>query len=143
MFCFPDVYSYGSRVMHDLHIIKHYTARGSAVHILEVYLWIMRQFAYLAAHLGSRSFVHRDANKTETVLFTMFFAFLFYGHYAEECNMTWPIAHDTNRWTFWTSCTGVSWKRPFLSIMLIFGYSWLTDMRILVGRVLETGRKLH
>ena len=52
--------------------------------------------------------------------------------------MTWPIAHEANRCTFWTSCTGVSWKCSFLSIMRNFGYSWLTEMRILVGRVLHT-----
>ena len=60
-------------------------------------------------------------------------------HKAEECNMTWPIAHEENRCTFWTSCTGVSWKCHFLCIMRSFGYSSLTDMRILVGRVLHTG----
>ena len=31
----------------------------------------------------------------------------------------------------------VSWKRHFLCIMRNFVYSWLSDMRILVGRVLH------
>ena len=30
----------------------------------------------------------RDKNNNETVLFSMFFAFVLYGHKAEECNMT-------------------------------------------------------
>ena len=81
------------------------------------------------AHLGSRCFVQRDANNTESVLFTIFFAIVLYGHKAEECNITWPIAHESNRCTFWTSCTGVSLKRRFLSTMRNFGYSF---MRILV-----------
>ena len=33
-------------------------------------LWL--QLDHLAEHLGSRSFVHGDANSTEAVLFTMF-----------------------------------------------------------------------
>ena len=81
----------------------------------------------------------RDANNTETVLFTMSFAFVLYGHKAEECNMTWPLANEANRCTFWTSCTGVSWKRHFLCIMRNFEYSWHMQMQILVFRVLETG----
>ena len=53
--------------------------------------------------------------------------------------MTWPIHQEANRCTFWTSCTGVSWKRHWLCIMSSFGYSCLTHMQILVGRVLHTG----
>ena len=52
--------------------------------------------------------------------------------------MTWPLAHEENQCTFWTSCTGLSWKHPFLFIMGNFCYSWFTEMRILVGRVLHT-----
>ena len=62
-----------------------------------------------------------------------FFAFVLYGHKPEECNMTWPIAHEANRSTFWRSCTGVSWKRPFFFIMRCFGYRGHTDIQILVG----------
>ena len=76
-----------------------------------------------AAHLGCRPFVQRDGNNTETVPFPMFFAFVLYGHKAEECNITWPIAHEVNRCIFWTSCTGVSRKRHFLSIMRNFGWT--------------------
>ena len=72
----------------------------------------------------------------------MLFAFVLYGHKAEECNMTLPIAHEANRCTFWTSCTGVSWKRHFLCIMRIFGYSVLTNMRIFFGRVLHRGTEI-
>ena len=32
--------------------------------------------------------MQRDANNIETVLFTIFFAFVLYGHKAEDCNMT-------------------------------------------------------
>ena len=54
VFCFLDVYSYGSRVFHDLDIRQHYSARGTAVHILYVamllrwncYLWIMCDFCH-------------------------------------------------------------------------------------------------
>ena len=58
--------------------------------------WLCLQLDHAAAHLDSRSFVQRDANNTETVLFTMFFAFLLYGHNAKYCNMTWPMAHEAN-----------------------------------------------
>ena len=34
----------------------------------------------------------RDANNTKTVIFTIFFAFVLYGHKAEECNMTAYVA---------------------------------------------------
>ena len=58
-------------------------------------------------------------------------------------SVTWrPVAHEANRWTFWTSCTSVSWKRSFLFILPNFRYSWLTEMRILVGRVLHTGTEI-
>ena len=102
-------------------------------------VWLWSQFDDGEAHLGSTSFVQRHANNAETVLFTMSFAFVLYGHKAEEGNMTWPIAHDANPCTFWRSCTGVSHKRHFLCIMRNFGYSWLRHMQILVGRVLHTG----
>ena len=82
--------------------------------------------------------MQRDAHYTETVLFTMFLAFLLYEHETEACNMTWPMAHEVNRYTFWKSCTLSSWKRPFLYIMRNFWYSWLTEMRILVGEILHT-----
>ena len=110
-----------------------------------VFLLIMRDFAcsWISEQpILLRGLFCRDANNTETVLFTMFFPFVLYGHHAEECNMTGPIAHEANRCTYWTSCTGLSWKRPFLSIIRNFGYSWLTDMRILVGRVLHTGTEI-
>ena len=96
------------------------------------YLWIMCDFGQ------SCITVQRDANNAETVLFTMSFAFVLYGHKAEESNMTWPVAHEANRCTLWASCTGESWKRHFLSIMRNFGYSRLTHMQILVGRFLHT-----
>ena len=73
--------------------------------------------------VGSRNslvrglFLQSDANNTETVLFTMFFAFVRYVHKAEERNVTWPKSHEANRCTFRTSCTDASWKRTFLSIM--------------------------
>ena len=51
--------------------------------------------------------VQRDANKTDTVLSTLFFAFVLYGNKV-ECKMTWPVAHEGNRCTFWTSCTDVT-----------------------------------
>ena len=95
-------------------------------------------FDHGAVHLGSRSFVQRGENSIEPVLFSMSFAFMPYGHKADECNMTCPIAHEANRCTFLISCT-VSWKRPFLLILRNFGHSWLTEMLILVGGVLHTG----
>ena len=98
------------------------------------WLWLMLDHG--AAHLCSRSFLQRDANKTEKVLFIMFFAFVLNGHKAEECN---PCPRGQE---FWTSCTGVPWKCPFLSIMRNFGYSRLMKMQILVGRVLHTGTEI-
>ena len=56
--------------------------------------------------------------------------------------MTWPKAQEKNWYTFWTRNTGVSWKRPFLWILRNFGYSCLTEMRILAGRVLPTGTEI-
>ena len=104
--------------------------------------WHCFQLYQAAAHLGSRSFVQRDANNTETVLFNMCFAFLLYGHEAffTMC-FSFPL-HWANRCTFWTSCTGVSRKCPFLCILPNFGYSFLTEMRILVGQVLHTGGEI-
>ena len=90
-------------------------------------------FDHGAGQLSSRSFLQREANDTETALFNMFFAFMLYGHKADNSNMNWPIAHGANWCTLWPRCTGVSQKRPFLCIMRNFGYSLLTGMRILVG----------
>ena len=45
-------------------------------------------FDHGAVHLGSRSFVQRGENSIEPVLFSMSFAFMPYGHKADECNMT-------------------------------------------------------
>ena len=56
--------------------------------------------------------------------------------------MSSPLAHEVNRCTFWTSCTGVSWKRPFLSIMRNFGYSWHPHIQTSVLRVLHTGAEI-
>ena len=127
------------------HSSNNYSAPGRAVHILDVALvvqwnfvdnvWLWSQLDHGEAHLGSRSFVQRGANNAETVLFTMLFAFVLYGHKAYKCNITWPIAHEANRCKVWTSCTGGSWKCPFLCIMRNFGYSWLTHIQILLGLV--------
>ena len=102
-------------------------------------VWLWSQLDHRSGHLGSRYFVQRAENNAETVLFTMSFAFVIYVYKAEECNMTWPIAHKVNRCTFWRSCTGLLWKRHFLCIICDFGYSWLKHMQILVGRVLHRG----
>ena len=76
------------------------------------------------------------------MFFTIYFASVLYAHEAEELNMTGHMAHDENRCTFWTSCTVVSWKRPFLWILCKFTYSWLTEMRILLLRVVHTGTEI-
>ena len=94
--------------------------------------WITEQPIFV------QGLLQREANNTETLLFTMSFAFVLHGNKAEERNMTSLLAHETNRCTFWSSCTGVSSKRHFLCIMRNFDYSWLLDMLILVGRVLHT-----
>ena len=142
VFSFPDVYSYGNRVLHDLdkatlHCSRHSSAHSGCFSSISWKLFLFAdnvslwsQFDHLAAHISSRSFVQTDANNTETVLFT------------EECNVTCTLAHEANRCTFWTSCTGVSFKRPFLSMMLNFKKSWLTELRILVGRVMHTGTQI-
>ena len=52
------------------------------------------------------------------------------------------IATESNRCTFLISCTGVSWKGPFLCIMRNFKHSLLTEMRILIGHVVHRGRKI-
>ena len=114
---------------------QHYSSRGTGIHILDIVLLLHGNFVRLCLQLF-RGHFSGDAYNTETVLFTMFFAFVLY----TPRNMTWlPIADETNRSTFWTSCTGVSWKRPFLCMMSNFGYSWLSEMQIFVGRVLHTG----
>ena len=102
-------------------------------------MWIMLDFAYTEQLNFVPGHLCKVASNTETVLFTMFLAFVFYWHKAEECNITWPITHQRYRCTFWTSCTGVSWKRPFVFILRNFWYNWLTEMRILVGQVRHTG----
>ena len=89
--------------------------------------WLCLKLDHGAAHLGYRSFVHRDANNTETVLFTTFSLSCCMGG---KCIMTWPMAQEANRCTFRTSCIGVSWKRTFLWILRNFRYSCLTVMRM-------------
>ena len=89
VFCFPDVYSYGSRVLHVVEAqqcIFWTLVMETSLFVDNAWLWL--QLDHGAAHLGSRSFVQRDANNTETVLFTMFFVFLLYGLKGEERNMT-------------------------------------------------------
>ena len=68
------------------------------------------------------------------MLFKMFLPFVLYGQKPEECNLTWPIAEEAHRCTFWAICTLVSWKTPFLCILRNFWYSWLTDIQVLVVR---------
>ena len=75
---------------------------------------ICLQLDHGAALFGSKLFVQRHANNTETVLFTMFFAFVLYGHKAEGSNMT-AYEYEANQCTFWTGCTGVSRKRLLMS----------------------------
>ena len=107
------------------------------------YFWIMRDFAYILITeqlilVRFPSFL-RDTYNTETVRLTMFFAFVLYG----PRSMTWrTMEHEENRYTLWTSCTDVSWKRPLLSIMRNFGCSWRTKMQILVGRLLHKGTEI-
>ena len=52
--------------------------------------------------------------------------------------MSWNIAHESNRCSFWTSCTGVLWKRNFLCIVRNFGDNWHTEMGFLVLRIMYT-----
>ena len=144
---FRNVYPHGSRVLHDrlkgtLQCLRHSSAHSGQWSFKLRYLWIMRDFAHswiTEQPTFVRAPLCRDANHTETVFFNRFFTFVLYGHKDEECNMTWPIAHEAYRCTLWTSCTGMSCKRPFLSMIRYSGYSCLTDMRILVLRVLNTG----
>ena len=99
--------------------------------------WLCLQLDHRAAHLCP--FLQREANNTETVFFTMFFAFVIYRPRSVTClgtcNMPW---HEANRCSFWTSCTGVSRKRIFFSIMRNFAYNWLKEMRFLFERVEHT-----
>ena len=55
---------------------------------------ISSQLDHGVAHLGSRAFVQRDANNTETVLFTIFFVFVPDRHKTGECSMTVYIARS-------------------------------------------------
>ena len=79
-------------------------------------------------HILVRGPLCRDENITETVPFTMFFAFVLYGHKAEECNITWPIAQEADRCTFWTSYSGLM-ETSFLVhnaqhwVQLAYGYA--------------------
>ena len=115
MFCFPDV---ESRVLHERLKTTLLNSRHSSAHSWRWswelrYLYIFRDFAYswITEQPNLVRLLCRDANNTETVLFTMFFAFVLYGHKTEECNMTWAIPHEANRCTFSRSWNGVSWKR--------------------------------
>ena len=78
----------------------------------------------------------------QAVFFSIVFASVLYVHKAEESSMSRPKAHQANRCTFWTSWPGVSRKYLFMWILRNFGYSWLTEMRILVGRILHTGAEI-
>ena len=113
------MYSFGSRVLHDLDLRQNYSPRGTALHLLYVvgvvhgkcYLWKMCDFGQswiTEQPILVRVPLCRDAKNAETVLFTMLFAFVLHGHNAEKCTMTMPLANAANRCTFWTSCTGVS-----------------------------------
>ena len=79
----------------------HYITRDGVVHILDksgfcvrktlfpvhnAYIW--SHFYHLGAPLGFRSRVHRALNNTETVLFSMCFAFLMLIHTEVEFCMT-------------------------------------------------------
>ena len=55
----------------------------------------------------------------------MFFAYVLYGHKAEECD---DLGHEANRCTFWTSCIGVSWKQ--LWVQLAYGVGNLAGTEI-------------
>ena len=57
--------------------------------------------------------------------------------------MPWPIAHESNRFSFLKRCIGVSLKRPFLCTMRNFEYNSLTGMRFLNGRVVHTSTKMR
>ena len=57
--------------------------------------------------------------------------------------MPWPIAHESNRFSFLKRCTGVSLKRPFLCTMRNFEYNWLTEMRFFNGRVVHTSTEIR
>ena len=102
--------------------------------------WFCLQLDHGAAYLDSRSFVQKDSNHIETVIFfTMFFAFLLYGMISVTSR---PIANQANLCTFWTCCTVVSWKRPFLCIMsnlstvcLRWCESWLEEFLTQVRKV--------
>ena len=81
MFYFPDVYSCGNSVawqtisittLLEAHQCTFWTL-VMETSLLVDNAWLCLQLDRGAAHLGSRSFVQRDANNTETVLFTIFF----------------------------------------------------------------------
>ena len=79
-----------------------------------------------------------DANSTESVLFKIFFSFVLFIIWP-GC-VPWLTLQRTKRIVAHSGQVAlVSWKRHFLCIMRNFGYSWLTDMRIFFGRVLDTG----
>ena len=95
----------------------------------------MRDFAYDRLRSSpSWFFVQREANNNKTALFTVF---RFRAIWTEEWNMTWSIAHEANRCSFWTSSTSVSWKRPFLCIMCNLDHNFHTEMRIYVAQVVH------
>ena len=105
------------------------------------YFLIMRDFAYDRLRSSpSWFFVQREANNNKTALFTVF---RFRAIWTEEWNMTWSIAHEANRCSFWTSSTGVSWKRPFLCIMCNLDHNFHTEMRIYVAQLCTQVWKVH
>ena len=118
VFCFPDVYSYGSGVLHVLDKRQHYIARGTALHILDVARVVPENFAIcgkcvtlltlVSPSRPSLPFVQREANHTETAFFSVIFAFCtwsrayhhvfrFRAMYAEECNMAYSARGESVR----------------------------------------------
>ena len=104
--------------------------------------WIMRDFAYTWIReqpVLVRGPLCRETQITSKQCYSVCFSLSCYMDIGPR-SVTWRrIAHEANRCTFWTSCSGVSWKRPFLSIMRSYMNTWLTEMQFLVGRGLHTG----
>ena len=118
VFCFPDGYSYGSRVLHDLVLRQNYSASGTAMHILDGalvdlwnrYLWLIYELGY--GLISEQPFLVRGPLCRETHITPKPY---FSPCFSLPCCMgkrprsvTWrPIPLEANPCTFWKSCTGV------------------------------------
>ena len=138
VFCFPDVYSYGSRVLLDrlystLQCSRHSSAqsrRCTSGSLNLRYLWIMRDFPY--SLIKEQPILVRDPLYRETQLSPK-------NCFSPCFSLTYSMGIRLRSVTTWgTRRIGAhSGQVALVCHGNNFGYSWLTELGILQGRKLH------